>query len=35
LRTAKSGGAWELASDNPAVAAEPWPTDAKIVGQVV
>ena len=34
-RAAKRGGAWELASDNPAVAPEPWPADAEVAGEVV
>ena len=28
------GRAWELASVNPAVAPEPWPEDAEVIGEV-
>ena len=34
-RAAKRGRKWDLASDNPAVEAEPWPADAETVGEVV
>ena len=34
-RAAERGGAWELASENPAVEPEPWPADAEIVREVV
>ena len=34
-RAAKRGGAWVLASENPAVESKPWPADAEIVGEVV
>jgi hypothetical protein len=34
-RAARRDGAWEHASDNPALAPEPWPDDAETVGQVV
>ena len=34
-RAARPGGEWELASDNPAVEAEPWPADADTIGEVV
>jgi len=34
-RAVKSGRGWELVSENPAVAPEPWPADAEVVGEVV
>ncbi len=34
-RASKRGGAWELASENPAVESEPWRADAEVVGEVV
>ena len=34
-RAVKSGRSWELVSENPAVASEPWPADAEVVGEVV
>ena len=34
-RAAESGRGWELASENPAVAPEPWPGGAEVVGEVV
>ena len=34
-RAARRGEEWELASDNPRVAPEPWPADAEVIGEVV
>ena len=34
-RAAERGGAWELASENPAVESEPWRADAEVAGEVV
>ena len=34
-RAVKSGRGWELVSENPAVAPEPWPAEAEVVGEVV
>ena len=34
-RAAKRGRGWDLASDNPAIEAEPWPADAERLGEVV
>ena len=33
-RAARRGQEWELASDNPGVAPEPWPADAEVIGEV-
>ena len=33
-RAARRGREWELASDNPGVAPEPWPADAEVIGEV-
>ena len=34
-RAARRGRDWTLASDNPAIEAEPWPADAETIGEVV
>ena len=34
-RAARRGQDWELASDNPGVAPEPWPADMEAIGEVV
>ena len=34
-RAARRGPDWILASDNPAIEAEPWPADAETIGEVV
>ncbi|MCY4004170.1 MAG: S24 family peptidase [Rhodospirillales bacterium] len=34
-RVVMCGSGWELASENPAVEAEPWPPDAEVVGEVM
>lgn len=34
ISSSKRGGVWELASDNPAVEAGPWPEEWEPVGEV-
>ena len=34
-QAAKRGGAWDLASDNPAVEAEPWPAEGETATAVI
>ena len=33
-RAARRGQDWELTSDNPGVAPEPWPADSEVIGKV-